>query len=80
MRKSVEELEKLIIEGRAADVTSLRCPSCGSGLTVAFYDRASKRALSIQCGTLCLRSNIDGLAIIPAWVAELGPRFTTSGS
>lgn len=77
MSTKYDEMEKVFVGGEAADVASIRCPVCGSPLTVIFSEIGSRKALGIKCGNHCYRTNIDGLTRTPPWVAVLGHRFET---
>ena len=78
MKQKFKEVENLLLTGDANTVSGLKCPSCGSKLTAIFTDDAGRRSLGIRCASSCYRTNIDGLALEPPWVAVVGKRLETT--
>ena len=73
--KTWDEIEKILCESSAEDVSNLRSPR-GDQLKVTFFG-GTKLSLIVKEKNGLARLNIDGLSSEPGWVATLGHEFET---
>ena len=66
-----------IRSGTSNQVRSLACPKCGAQLRVGFHRGHRMMSAKVECKKCDYILRMDGLAVEPPWVLELGTEFET---
>ena len=78
IREKWIKLGSVVVTSKAAVLREERCPSCGAGMKFVFVAGGrGAGSVCIACRSCKERSWLDGLATVPAWVAEVGTEFET---
>ena len=66
-----------ISSGMASEVKKLKCPKCGTGLKVSYWNNEGVRGACAECRNCDFLVRDCGLEKEPPWVSELGCEIET---
>ena len=67
-----------IRNGSGSEVRILACPKCAGKLKVGFHRGQRIMSAKVECTKCDYIVRMDGLAVEPPWVGELGSEFETT--
>ena len=74
---NIEAVTNAVLEGSSTEVMNLACPKCSRSLKLEFHRGTKRLAAQVKCSSCDFIVRMDGIAIEPKWVSEIGSQIET---